>query len=103
MWCAQHSQPLEQLAHAWIKVADVADGSSLEEVEAAPYSTPMRSHLLSKLQDLQSVWEDQELQQQLLALPLPAMQLLLASNSLQVREVIFTPAPCCCLLISTAC
>lgn len=102
-WCAQHSQPVDQVAHAWIKVADVADGSSLEEVEAAPYSTPMRNHLLSKLQDLQSVWENPELQQQLLALPLPAMQLLLASNSLQVRESIFAPASYCCLLRSTAC
>jgi hypothetical protein len=49
----------------------------------------LKSTLLMKFRDLEAVWADSDLQEQLLCLSLPAMQLLLSCDELQV-------SPCIC-------
>jgi hypothetical protein len=58
--------------------------ADLAAVAAADAGGRVQSVLLAALGDLQAVWSDAQLQELLLGLPLPAMQLLLSSDQLQV-------------------
>lgn len=55
-------------------------------VRAAPHSVDMQRRLLVQLSDLEAVWNSRQLPKELLALPLPAMQLLLDSQELYVSH-----------------
>uniref|UniRef100_A0A383VM69 BACK domain-containing protein n=1 Tax=Tetradesmus obliquus TaxID=3088 RepID=A0A383VM69_TETOB len=58
--------------------------AALEAVAAADDGGRMQRMLLAVFGDLQGVWSDAQLQELLLGLPLPAMQLLLSSDELRL-------------------
>lgn len=81
--------PIPITAQSWVKAADLRDSCSIETVQAAPHRTYMEQVLLGELRDLHQVWSRADLQELLLGLPLPAVQLLLASHELMVRSLSF--------------
>jgi hypothetical protein len=60
--------------------------TDLAAIKAADTNSSVERLLLAELGDLEAVWADAGLQQVLLALPLPALQLLLSSDQLQVAS-----------------
>jgi hypothetical protein len=60
--------------------------ADLTAIKAADTNGSVQRLLLAELGDLEAAWADAELQQMLLALPLPALQLLLSSDQLQVAS-----------------
>jgi hypothetical protein len=62
----------------------LSGATDLAVIQAADTGGMMQRLLLALLGDLEAVWADAELQQGLLALPLPAMQLLLSSDKLKI-------------------
>jgi hypothetical protein len=60
--------------------------ADLAAITAADTGSRVQRMLLAVLGDLEAVWEDKQLQQLLLALPLPALQLLLSSDQLRVTS-----------------
>lgn len=75
--------PLQDAAALWAKAAAPSTPASLEDL-AAQHSDYMQNRLVQELGNLEEVWSDADQPQLLLGLPLPAMQLLLASDDLQV-------------------
>lgn len=69
----------------WAKAAAPSSPAGLEAVLTAPHRAYMQHRLLQDLGDLDMVWMAPELRSGLLELPLPAVQLLLSNDSLQVR------------------
>lgn len=78
------SLPLPHFSRVWMAADGIPLNSNMTSIAAAPNSPIMMELLLSKLQDLHRVWEDAALRNEMLALPLPAMQLLLYTTDLQV-------------------
>ena len=76
--------PVHVMAGLWVKAAAFDSDQDLEAVRAAPSSSYVEARLLAVLHNLREVWVQPSLKQQLLRLPLPAMQLLLAAGSLKV-------------------
>jgi hypothetical protein len=62
------------------------DTADLAAIRAADTDGSVQRLLLAELSDIEAVWADAELQQMLLDLPLPALQLLLSSDQLQVAS-----------------
>jgi hypothetical protein len=60
--------------------------ADLAAIRAADTHGCVQRLLLAELGDLEAAWADADLQQMLLALPLPALQLLLSSDQLQVAS-----------------
>jgi hypothetical protein len=58
----------------------------LADIAAADTSSRAQHMLLAVLGNLEAVWRDEQLQELLLQLPLPAMQLLLSSDDLRVAS-----------------
>jgi hypothetical protein len=78
--------PLLPAAVAGARCCNSRSSSELAEIQAADTNARVRRMLLAVLGNLDAVWADEQLKQILLALPLPAMQLLLSSDSLQVAS-----------------
>lgn len=74
-------------AAIWARAAAPSIPSSLEAVQAARYSRHMQNRLVRELGDLEGVWRDTDKQEQLMRLPLAAMQLLLGSSKLKVGRM----------------
>lgn len=90
--CNQHAVDLWVTAlpdPAQLKETDSNAADSLKTLLAAPNSGYMQSRLVEDLGDLEEVWgkiaNGTRPRSDLMELPLPAMQLLLAANDLQVR------------------
>jgi hypothetical protein len=79
---------LVQLLPAIVKNSSCCklDTADLAAIRAADTNGSVQRLLLAELGDLEAAWADAELQQVLLALPLPALQLLLSSDQLQVAS-----------------
>lgn len=78
--------PLQAAAAIWVKAAGLNPPAGLGQVLAAPHSQHMQQLLVHELGSLEDVWANAGKKAQLLGLPLPAMQLLLSSDKLKVRQ-----------------
>jgi hypothetical protein len=79
---------LQPLLLPVVKHASCCDASlaDLTAITAADTGSRVQRMLLAVLGDLEAVWRDEQLQQLLLDLPLPALQLLLSSDQLRVAS-----------------
>ena len=77
---------LQDTIAAWSKTAAPNSPCGLDAVTAAPHSSYIQQRLLQEFGNLEQVWTDSNKQTLLLELPLPAMQLLLSSDKLEVSQ-----------------
>lgn len=78
---------LRRMSEAWVKMACLSTNSKLEDLQTAPGSEHMLKQLLARLQNLDEAWKYALMSDELLRLPLQAMQLLLAADDLKVSCV----------------
>ena len=77
--------PLQDAAALWCRIAAPSSPASLADVLAARHSNYMQERMVQEMGKLEEVWQDVQRARALLTLPLQLLQLLLASDKLQVR------------------